>query len=168
MASNSDAAVEKSSRAAYALYDDDRDGHWEKAISMLAKELKGVGPATASLLLSVYDSDKVPFFSDELFRWVMFEERKGLGWDRKIRYSIGEYKTMFPLVRTITDRLNEEADEREFSALDVEKVAYVLGRRMGKAESRKKEQSDGQAEVRVEKNKSGAEGPSAKRRKLDC
>lgn len=97
---------------------------------MLAKALKGVGPATASLLLSAYDAANIPFFSDELFRWCMFEDAKGGGWDRKLKYSIGEYKQMFPMVQALKERLGKDKGRgRSFTALDAEMVAYVIGRR---------------------------------------
>ncbi|KAG7101276.1 hypothetical protein HYQ44_018937 [Verticillium longisporum] len=40
-----------------------------KALATLAK-LKGIGPATASLLLAVHRPDDVPFFSDEAYYWL--------------------------------------------------------------------------------------------------
>lgn len=97
---------------------------------MLTKGLKGIGPATASLLLNTYDCEKVAFFSDELFRWSMFEGAKGRGWDRKIKYSIGEYKQMFPVVKALRERLGKcEGKGRGFTALEAEMAAYVIGRR---------------------------------------
>ncbi|KAF2467134.1 uncharacterized protein BDR25DRAFT_395579 [Lindgomyces ingoldianus] len=82
-------------------------------------EIKGIGPATASLLLSVYAPYEVPFFSDELLRWMMWDE--GSGWKRKIAYSVKEYVGLVERVRRVRERLGVGAG-------DVEKVAWVLGR----------------------------------------
>lgn len=128
IASNSDETVEETSRSAFALYAENTEA-WEAAVSMLAKGLRGVGPATASLLLNVYDDIKVPFFSDELFRWTMYEEGKGKGWDRAIKYTIVEYREMFSRVMGLRLRLNEEQEGREVKSSEVEMVAYVLGRK---------------------------------------
>jgi hypothetical protein len=101
-------------------------------------ELKGIGPATASLLLSVYDPDSTPFFSDEyvcilppssqaanvpsrLFRWAMWDEPGGGGWKRGIKYNAKEYEQLVENVRELVKRLGVKA-------VDVEKVAWVLGK----------------------------------------
>ncbi|KAL1302630.1 hypothetical protein AAFC00_003001 [Neodothiora populina] len=130
VASNAEETVEESTKAAFAYYGANNT-RWDDAVAMLAKDLRGVGPATATLLLSVFDSVNIPFFSDELFRWTTFEEGKGRGWDRKIKYSIGEYKQMYPLVQAVRDRL--QAEGQTVTALEVEKVAYVIGKRSGTA-----------------------------------
>lgn len=93
-----------------------------KALKTLT-QLRGIGPATASLLLSVLDPDEVPFFSDEVFRWTHWDEpesAKGGGWDRVIRYTVKEYKD-------IVERVGEVRERLGVKAVDVEKVAYVLG-----------------------------------------
>jgi hypothetical protein len=128
VASNSAESVEEITKAAYEIYGREHS-EWAQATAKLA-ELRGVGPAAASLLLSVYDSENIPFFSDELFRWVMFEDAKGRGWDRKMKYSKNEYKEMFPLVNRLRDRLGTAGTEGgKTSALDAEMAAYVLGKR---------------------------------------
>lgn len=96
-------------------------------------QLTGVGPATASLLLSTYDPEKAPFFSDELFRWAMWEEGKGKGWDRKIKYDVKEYQALRSRVREFQTRFEKQIG-KQASALDVEKVAYVLGKRAASSE----------------------------------
>lgn len=84
--------------------------------------LKGIGPATASLLLSVAAPERIPFFSDELFRWVMFDEAGSPGgWKRTIKYNAKEYNELIKKVDTLVSRLGVRA-------LDAEKVAYVLGK----------------------------------------
>ncbi|KAG9997035.1 hypothetical protein KCU78_g17148, partial [Aureobasidium melanogenum] len=108
--SNADEAVEQCTREAFETYDKDNE-QWDKVVGMMAKELRGVGPATASLLLNTYDGEKVPFFSDELYRWVMFSEGKGNGWDRKIKYSAKEYQELYRRVEMLRERLGKESDE---------------------------------------------------------
>ena len=97
-----------------------------KSITVLNK-LKGIGPATSSLLLSCYDPFKVPFFSDELYRYVHWEEAKSKGWDRKISYTIKEYRALFERVAELQERLKRDSG-KEVSAIDIEKAAYVLGK----------------------------------------
>ncbi|KAF7195791.1 hypothetical protein HII31_02926 [Pseudocercospora fuligena] len=85
--------------------------------------LRGIGPATASLVMSVDNPRRAPFFSDELFRWAFHEPAKGKGWDRPIKYTPTEYLKLFEKVEQLVDRL-------DVSAVDAEKVAYVLGKRV--------------------------------------
>ena len=99
---------------------------YEKSIIALSK-LKGIGPATASLLLSSYDPVRIPFFSDEIYRYFLWEEAKLKGWDRKINYTIKEYRALFERVAALRKRL-EEASGEEVSAVYIEKAAYVLGK----------------------------------------
>lgn len=94
---------------------------WDDSLNILTK-LKGIGPATAALLLSTSDPDKLPFFSDELFRWAFWESKSGSGWDRKIKYSIKEYRELKEKVDELRERIGN-------GALEAEKVAYVLGKR---------------------------------------
>ncbi|KXL43401.1 hypothetical protein M433DRAFT_52836, partial [Acidomyces richmondensis BFW] len=92
------------------------------SVSLFAK-LRGVGPATASLLLSTYDSEHFPFFSDELFCWAFWNDREG--WKKRIKYDLKEYMALFEMVEEFQQRYKSESGEN-VSALDVEKVAYVL------------------------------------------
>lgn len=48
---------------------------WSDSLDILTK-LKGIGPATAALLLSTSDPETLPFFSDELFRWAFWEKNR--------------------------------------------------------------------------------------------
>lgn len=112
--------VEAITASAFKDYADGKDAL--KAVKTLS-QLRGIGPATASLLLSVLDPDDVPFFSDEVFRWTHWDEpasAKGGGWDRVIRYTVKEYKEVVERVGEVRERLGVKA-------VDVEKVAYVLG-----------------------------------------
>jgi len=94
---------------------------WLDSLNTLVK-LKGIGPATAALLLSTNNPEEHPFFSDELFRWAFWSDAPGSRWDRKIKYSLKEYRDLLARVDELRDRIGK-------SALEAEKVAYVLGKR---------------------------------------
>lgn len=111
VSSNDSAFVNKTISKAMTAY-------WEKtdtsaAVDAFAK-LKGIGPATASLLLSVHDPERVLFFSDEAFYWLCSRGRKS-----PIKYSAKEYRDLFSTAQDMVERLR-------VSATDIEKVAYVL------------------------------------------
>lgn len=99
----------------------------QEALKILTK-LKGIGPATASLLLSCFEPAVVPFFSDELFRWSVFEDSKARGWGREIKYTMKEYLQLFDKVQEFITRLVVEYSQ-QISVVEIEKVAYVLGKR---------------------------------------
>lgn len=92
------------------------------AVDALTK-LKGIGPATASLLLAVLDPQRVPFFADEVFWWLCCDARK----DAAIKYTAKEYKTLLETAGALMGRLGVEASE-------VERVAYVLMNQGGDGE----------------------------------
>ncbi|PHH65718.1 hypothetical protein CDD82_1634 [Ophiocordyceps australis] len=82
--------------------------------------LRGVGPATASLLLAVHDPARVAFFSDEAFAWLCAGEgsssSSSSSWPK---YSAAEYASLAHAVDCLVARLGVDA-------VDVEKVAYVI------------------------------------------
>ena len=119
VASNDKTVVHDTTKAGFALYEASKIDY-AAALKELAK-LKGIGPATASLLLSVYDEENVPFFSDELFRWVCWDDQ--VGWKRKIKYDMKEYKMLWDGVEGLREKLGGKV-----TAVDLEKVAYVCGR----------------------------------------
>jgi len=94
---------------------------WSDSLEILTK-LRGIGPATAALVLSTSDPKTLPFFSDELFRWAFWDSKSGAGWDRKIKYSVKEYRELKEKVDDLRDRTGK-------GAIEAEKVAYVLGKR---------------------------------------
>jgi len=149
--------------AGFSIYEGDNNLAG-KAISSIAK-LKGVGPATASLFLSCYDPIKVPFFSDELFRYLHWSDTKAKGWDRKISYTFKEYQMMFDKTQVLRKRLETESGET-VKAIDLEKIAYALGNggeveptsMMGTAE-RKREHEN------LEEDREAPQSPSPKRRR---
>lgn len=83
------------------------------ALEALTK-LKGIGPATASLLLSVHDPAGVIFFSDEAFYWLCSEGAK-----TTIKYNPKEYQALRSEAGRLAERLG-------VSATDIEKAAYVV------------------------------------------
>ncbi|KAH8194365.1 hypothetical protein TruAng_011474 [Truncatella angustata] len=83
------------------------------ALGTISK-LKGIGPATASLLLSVHDPERVIFFSDEAFWWLSCS-----GKQTPIKYNAKEYQKLNDCAHALVKRLG-------VSATDVEKVAYVV------------------------------------------
>lgn len=128
-----------------------------EAAKILVK-LKGIGPATASLLLSVYKPDAVAFFSDELFRWVHWEEGKGKGWDRKIGYTMKEYQSLCKEVEKVRARL-------DVPVVEMEKVAWVLGREgadLAGTEPGKAEKKASVDEVKEEDEKEGKKAQAKK------
>lgn len=66
VSSNASNVVEDTIKKAIGLYRDKSDV--SGALQILT-QLKGIGPATASLLLAVHDADNVIFFADEAFYW---------------------------------------------------------------------------------------------------
>ncbi|OAA44501.1 ADA HAT complex component 1 [Beauveria brongniartii RCEF 3172] len=109
LASSSSADASSSSPSAAAV---------AAALTGLSK-LRGIGPATASLLLSVHDPTRVIFFSDEAFYWLC-----GDGKVTKLKYSNREYEMLRRNMESLVQRLR-------VSATEVEKVAYVLFKRDG-------------------------------------
>jgi len=73
--------------------------------------LKGVGPATASLILAVKDPKETPFFSDPVFALTYGE-------DVKPKYQSKEYKG-------IIERTKEIQKEIDVTAEEIEKAAFV-------------------------------------------
>ena len=98
---------------AYALFAADTTDPFP-ALKVLA-QLRGVGPATASLLLAVGWPGEVPFFADELLEWV----RGSAG--VRVRYDWREYGEVWEGVRGVRGRVGAGAEE-------VERGAWVLGR----------------------------------------
>ncbi|KAF2480113.1 hypothetical protein BDY17DRAFT_312998 [Neohortaea acidophila] len=122
---NTEESVANTTKEGYEAFTGSTDSV-KPSLNALTK-LRGIGPATASLLLSVFDPSVAPFFSDELFRWSFFESGKGKGWDREIKYNMKEYLQLFDRVQDLQGRLQKHG-RHETSAVEIEKVAYVLGK----------------------------------------
>ncbi|KAL5408519.1 hypothetical protein PMIN03_006486 [Paraphaeosphaeria minitans] len=84
--------------------------------------LRGIGPATGSLLLSVAHPSTHPFFSDELYRWLAWDRPGQGGWKRGIKYTVKECEE-------VADRFGELRARLGVQAVEAERVAWVLGRR---------------------------------------
>jgi hypothetical protein len=87
-----------------------------EALSILTS-LRGIGPASASLLLSVRFPQSVPFFSDEAYRWLTYTS--GDPWTSSIKYNVKEYRNMLEASLALCKRLGVDA-------MDVERVGWVL------------------------------------------
>ncbi|KAI1267508.1 DUF1479-domain-containing protein [Xylariaceae sp. FL1019] len=111
VSSNESNTVEKTIHQVMTKYWSNQD--IPQAVDGISK-LKGIGPATASLLLSVHDPDRVIFFSDEAFWWLCSNGQKS-----PIKYNAKEYQQLIAAANEIIKRLG-------VGATDVEKVAYVL------------------------------------------
>jgi hypothetical protein len=135
VSSNPDATISSLTATVFSEYDSSLDSDSEppdipSLVSRLTA-LKGVGPATASLLLSSLDPDRVPFFGDELFRWAMWDApiapgksghgAHGKGWKRKIGYNAKEYTALVDVVERARTRLGVTVSE-------LERVGFVLGK----------------------------------------
>ena len=154
VASNSIEDIQNTTRDAFRIYETNHDDY-AKAVTAMSK-LKGVGPATASLFLSCYDPVNVPFFSDELYRYLHWEEARAKGWYHKIGYTMKEYKALYDRLQSLRERLEKERGET-IRAVDIEKMAYALGKRAQQASSLGKREQDG--------NVKELQPPSPKKRK---
>jgi hypothetical protein len=111
VSSNDESFVKNITDTALDIYSKEADA--SAAIDVLTK-LKGVGPATASLLLAVHDPQNIIFFADEAFAWLCNHGKRD-----HIKYSAKEYKELHENLQKLAKRLSA-------TAIDVERVAYVL------------------------------------------
>ncbi|KAI4172980.1 MAG: hypothetical protein LQ348_006665 [Seirophora lacunosa] len=181
IASNPAPLVQSTTAAAFTAYSSTSPSPSVAKATAKLCELKGVGPATASLLLCVYDPENVPFFSDELFRWLHWEEedaggaqedkkgrakgKTGEGWARKIKYTAKEYGSLVEKTGSLRERLGSEV-----KAVDVERVAWALRRRdeevmlTGKQAGDKGEEKGGERGEGSKRKASREDEPVPKRR----
>ncbi|KAG5917302.1 hypothetical protein E4U61_002867 [Claviceps capensis] len=125
------------------LHQDDHANASQMALDMLTK-LRGIGPATGSLLLSVHDPLRAIFFSDEAYWWLCCGGRK----DVTIRYSAKEYRLLCEKAAVLARRLGGETQ-----MVDVEKAAYVAMRAPGQAAGTGKSDKDVGEDHKMEKMK---------------
>lgn len=111
VSSNDANTAEDIVKQAVDAYKEDTD--IQAALNVLTK-LKGIGPATASLLLAVHDATRVIFFADEAFWWLCCDGKQS-----PIKYNAKEYQSLCSAVDDLRERL-------DVAASDVERVAYVL------------------------------------------
>ncbi|GLB35968.1 hypothetical protein LshimejAT787_0302560 [Lyophyllum shimeji] len=106
---NPDAQVKEVSER--ALAHSLEDGDWEevqKAMDILC-ELKGVGPATASLLLSLLYPRTIPFFSDEATVNLLAPP----GGAKGIKYTAKTYKALYDALDTLMTSINQNAPSED-------------------------------------------------------
>ena len=125
VAGNSEERIHRTTKDAFAAYGNIRE-NYTKAIKILCV-LKGIGAATASLLLSCYDPVNMPFFSDELYRYALWGDAKHYGWDRNINYNPTSYRDLIEEFEDIQNRLRKKKG-KTIKAIDLEKVAYVIAK----------------------------------------
>ncbi|KAK3393759.1 hypothetical protein B0H63DRAFT_491569 [Podospora didyma] len=113
VSSNEPDTAKETVQKATKLYRDKSDV--SGALGILT-QLKGIGPATASLLLAVHDAENVIFFADEAFYWLCCGGSKA-----PIKYNLKEYIDLNERGQAISKRLGVKA-------VDVERVAFVLMR----------------------------------------
>lgn len=113
VSSNDPDSVQTTVRDAIKQYRDKSDV--SGALGILTK-LKGIGPATASLLLAVHDPEHVIFFADEAFYWLCGDGKKV-----SLKYNVKEYASLCEKSQALSQRLGVKA-------VDIERVAFVLMR----------------------------------------
>ncbi|KAI1616643.1 ADA HAT complex component 1 [Exophiala viscosa] len=80
-----------------------------------ACKLTGIGPATGTLILNIFDPAHIPFFQDEMYAWFLPDTKSD-----KLKYTQKEYLQLLEAVRPVLKRL-------AVNAVDLEKVSYVFG-----------------------------------------
>lgn len=114
------------------------------------KPLRGVGVATASLVLSIATgrseyTQQIPFYSDDMFLWLVVKDYPNPtkstskpkvdskfvrpNGELNVRYTLNEYRELWDACAGLRMRLNKEIKEKDkgiVSQSDIEKVAYVL------------------------------------------
>ncbi|KAJ3184530.1 hypothetical protein HDU87_003930 [Geranomyces variabilis] len=110
--SNSAELVESTSKAAFSLL---KQNKTLEALAEISK-LKGVGPATASAILSAHSPD-VPFMSDESLA-TFFPAHK-------LPYTASAYKTLLARLTERAAELNEDDAKSEWTAGKVERAIWA-------------------------------------------
>ncbi len=105
---NTDAQVRDCSRRALVLPELQLGG-WDsvKESMDILCELKGVGPATASLILSLVYPENIPFFSDEATVDVL----SPAGGRKGIKYTMKTYKELFDALGVIASSVNSNKEQ---------------------------------------------------------
>ncbi|ODH50299.1 hypothetical protein GX48_03571 [Paracoccidioides brasiliensis] len=142
--SNENSLVQSTTNAAFSQLQDTLSNTGDEAfpaapLETLTGPLRGVGPAAASLFLSiapygissddpssdVNNINAPPFFSDELFNWLCLDKYKhgsasGGGGAKssvtaahKIKYNIKEYQQLWEAVRGLRKRINQLPEQNE-------------------------------------------------------
>ncbi|KAG8721573.1 hypothetical protein FRC08_012016 [Ceratobasidium sp. 394] len=93
-------------------------------LKTLCAGLKGVGPATGSLVLSVFD-DRIPFMSDEAYIWAMYADEEAASGKRKLKREVKYTEKGYLDFAT---RIWEISMQVERTPAQVERAGWVLGR----------------------------------------
>ena len=128
VASNDNATVEKTVLEALGAYEAalskagkgtkiQAHAHASTVAVRVLSRLRGIGPATASLLAAVHYPQKTIFFSDEAYAWLC--GGSGSGYQRPSKYNDKEYAELAKAAAELMARLDKTAQ-------DVEQAAYVL------------------------------------------
>ncbi|KAJ5951335.1 uncharacterized protein N7479_009748 [Penicillium vulpinum] len=153
--SNPVATITKSTSTAFAALPEvdpvvaPNEAFPKASLDALTAPIRGVGPATASLILSIAtvfgDAKKqVPFYSDDVYLWLClmdFPEGPGSKEQKPskhkkpngeliAKYNINEYRDLWNASQELRARLNSGAGEQPgdglVSFIDIERAAYVL------------------------------------------
>ncbi|KGO68023.1 hypothetical protein PITC_053110 [Penicillium italicum] len=153
--SNQVATITKSTSTAFAALPDadpvaaPNDAFPKASLDALTAPIRGVGPATASLILSIAtvfsDAKKqVPFYSDDVYLWLCLSDfpegqdvsehkpskHKKPNGELIAKYNMNEYRDLWNASQELRARLNNCAEEKSghepVSFVDIERVAYVL------------------------------------------
>jgi hypothetical protein len=153
--SNPVATITKSTSTAFAALPDadplvaPNDAFPKASLDALTAPIRGVGPATASLILSIAtvfgDAKKqVPFYSDDVYLWLCLmdfpdgpdikeqkpSKHKKPNGELIVKYNMNEYRELWSASQKLRARLNNPAGEKSgdepISFIDIERAAYVL------------------------------------------
>jgi len=114
-----------STRAAFELYGEDSK-NLKKATSIITK-LQGVSLPTATLVMSVFNPEGVPYFCDDLYRYLHVPERE------REAIMMAKYTSLCEKVLEVRNRVKEQ-ENKEVTAQDLEKVVHckVMGHQSAK------------------------------------
>jgi hypothetical protein len=76
--------------------------------------LKGIGPATGSLILAIHDPQNVIYFSDELFRWLLHDGKRVTP-----KYTAAEFDDLFAKSKVFMAQIN-------CTPIELEQVAFTI------------------------------------------
>lgn len=150
--SNQDKTVTKSTSTAFAALPDadpilaPSEAFPRASLDALTAPLRGVGPATASLILSIATvlgdaKNQVPFYSDDVYLWLVLGDfpkaehqvdkpstHKKPNGELIAKYNVNEYRDLWKYTQELRARLNKDVAESDgpVSLIDIEKVAYVI------------------------------------------
>lgn len=151
VSSNDSSTAQKTIIRAVKIYREEADV--AAALGVLS-QLRGIGPATASLLLAVHEPGKVIFFGDEVYHWLYCN-----GKIQAAKYNVKEYIGLYESATTLAARLN-------VSMLQIEKVAYVLMKQDQYPRPSNENSSGGSVELVSQPKKTNTYKSTAKRKSI--